>query len=463
LLLLTLDINLFFSTHILYDPIVSGEDILSASEAAALSRNQQHSSALPSTLSMHNEIRNSYTSTNSQKSASSSSSQLNQSSPMDHLVLLANQILSTLRDIILVRYRRGRSLYEIYQHFDRAQQGYFDIADFIRAAADLRIEISEKVAKLAIEMIAVDSRDYVTFGEFKVYVLDAEHAVLIGQVQSQVGQLYERYGHGFDRYILGEIWKEDILHHRQHHNQSDDEVDADIDIDVERVQDNVYLSSQEELARRQDPSHKSKSHHRQHQHHPSQHPSQHPSNHAVVHRDDLARALKKIGCNLATADMSRLLDRFDIHGNDECSVPRFMQCITQCEAWYQAQRNLQYQDQAYEEANLMRRNHSNNSSNANSNSTSTNSSNHQLSEEVLKMCEYLGIGVISEENMIWIAVDALRAPLPVNWTVQKDPEGRNYFYNILTHQSRWEHPLDPHFRNLRDRYRQRYVIIICIL
>lgn len=308
-------------------------------------------------------------------------------SHMDHLILLANQILGTLRDIILVRYRRGRSLYEIYQHFDRSGRGYFDLHDFVRATADLRIETSERVAKLAIEIMAIDSKVFVTFGEFKVYALDPEHGSLIAEVQNQLGQLYERYGKGFENFLLNEIQRESLV---------DDEGDnADMRSDI-------------------------------------------------LARDSFARLLKKIGLQLPTADLARLLDRFDIYGNDECYVDRFLTMLMQSDAWRQATRNLEYQLRAQQEANYVR-----------SRGGLLEGSDIPLAKEVIDMCEYLGIGMLSEENMIWIAVDALRAPLPVNWTVQRDHEGRNYFYNVLTNQSRWEHPLDPHFRNLRDRYRQR--------
>jgi hypothetical protein len=58
--------------------------------------------------------------------------------------------------------------------------------------------------------------------------------------------------------------------------------------------------------------------------------------------------------------------------------------------------------------------------------------------------------------MIWIAADALKAPLPISWTAQKDSNGRIFYYNHLTNQSKLEHPLDPHFRKLRDKYRQSH-------
>ncbi|KAJ1428392.1 hypothetical protein B484DRAFT_312396, partial [Ochromonadaceae sp. CCMP2298] len=69
-------------------------------------------------------------------------------------------------------------------------------------------------------------------------------------------------------------------------------------------------------------------------------------------------------------------------------------------------------------------------------------------EELISMCGYLGIRVLSEPGLLWIAADALKAPLPVSWTAQKDSGGCTYFYNHLSNQSKLEHPLDPHFRKL---------------
>lgn len=112
---------------------------------------------------------------------------------------------------------------------------------------------------------------------------------------------------------------------------------------------------------------------------------------------------------------------------------------------------LAYQDEALEEGDYLRQQL--HSLHNNPNPSGTNSL-PQLPEELISMCEYLGIRVLSEPNMVWIAADALKAPLPVSWTAQKDNSGRTYFYNHLTNQTKLEHPLDPHFRKLRDKYRQ---------
>ena len=179
-------------------------------------------------------------------------------------------------------------------------------------------------------------------------------------------------------------------------------------------------------------------------------------------------ALRKIGAVLTASELNRLVDRFDMHGMDMCSVTRFIRMIQTSEAWHHAEKILSYQEEAAEEAEYLRqqlrlrRSLQSNGGNGGGNRSEDGSIPYpadladlpELSEELISICEYLGIRVLSEQNMLWIAADALKAPLPVSWTAQKDANGRTFFYNHLTNQSKWEHPLDPHFRKLRDKYRQ---------
>lgn len=190
----------------------------------------------------------------------------------------------------------------------------------------------------------------------------------------------------------------------------------------------------------------------------------------AVQKQVFIAALRKIGAVLTASELNRLVDRFDMHGTDMCSVTRFIRMIQTSEAWRQAEKILSYQEEAAEEAEYLRQQlrlrrslQSNSSSSGGGGSRSEDGSIPypaeladlpDLSEELISICEYLGIRVLSEQNMLWIAADALKAPLPVSWTAQKDVNGRTFFYNHLTNQSKWEHPLDPHFRKLRDKYRQ---------
>ena len=165
-----------------------------------------------------------------------------------------------------------------------------------------------------------------------------------------------------------------------------------------------------------------------------------------------------------------------MHGTDMCSVTRFIRMIQTSEAWRHAERVLSYQEEAAEEAEYLRQqlrlrksmiSQGQGQGQVAQSQTSGSRSEDgaspipieladlpDLPDELINICEYLGIRVLSEQNMLWIAADALKAPLPVSWTAQKDENGRTFFFNHLTNQSKWEHPLDPHFRKLRDKYRQ---------
>ncbi len=330
--------------------------------------------------------------------------------PSDHLVLLANQILTTLRDIILARYRRGRSLREIYQHFDRDGKGYFDAVDFRQATADLRIETSEKVAMIAIRQIALDGITQVTFGEFKVFVLDSDHHLLALNIQEQLAHLLEQQGRDYGSWMMDCFWAEEES------------------LSFSDSQSRTLMAFMKDRQQ------------------------------GLISKIAFVNALKRIGLVLTPSEVGRLVDRFDLHGNEMCSALRFINMIQSSNSWKHAETVLVLQDQAIEEAAYLRQQR-----------TKGDLSGIQLpdlSEELISMCEYLGIRVLSEKDMIWIASDALKAPLPVNWTAEKDSQGRTFFYNHLTNQSRWEHPLDPHFRNLRDKYRQRYratfYVFVCV-
>jgi Ca2+-binding EF-hand superfamily protein len=322
-----------------------------------------------------------------------------QAAPTDHLVLLATQILSTLRDIILARYRRGRSLLEIFQHFDRNSKRFFGARDFIEATADLRIETSEHVADIAVGMLAIDGGGQVSFGEFKVFVLDADHKLLELNVQEQLAGLFEQQGREYQTWMGDVFWTEDEAANDSR-GGAKSVGGRERDLDAGFVTKSAFVS-----------------------------------------------ALRKIGLVLSSAEVTRLVDRFDIHGTGNCSATRFIRMVQHGSAWRHAESVLRFQDQAFEEAQFLRK------------QMSSQGTNKQLlpllSEELISMCEYLGICVLSEQNMIWISADALKAPLPVNWTAQKDSYNRIFFFNRLTGQSKWEHPLDPHFRKLRDKYRQR--------
>jgi Ca2+-binding EF-hand superfamily protein len=320
--------------------------------------------------------------------------------PSAHLELLANQILRTLRDMILERHRGGYHLLGIFRHFDRNEKSYFDVKDLVRGLADLRIETTEKVAGLMIDQLAIDSKEKVSFGEFRVFVTDEAHKLLEEEVQVQMARRLDRFGRSFQSTFHSMLVNSDSS--SPHTNNSG--------------QENHHQSAESMYG-------------------------------GFLSAEAFVSTLTQLGLHLTSVDFDRLITRFDIDGRGLCSVPRFTRMITESISWRQSLQMIVYQEEAIKEAAAARHNRT---------ASSSSQQQQRVPDAVIDMAEYLGIRVLSEPHLLWIAEDAVHAPLPINWSVQKDGKGRTFFYNHLTNQSQWGHPLDPHFRQLRDHHRRAF-------
>ncbi|GIL67073.1 hypothetical protein Vafri_20509 [Volvox africanus] len=67
-------------------------------------------------------------------------------------------------------------------------------------------------------------------------------------------------------------------------------------------------------------------------------------------------------------------------------------------------------------------------------------------DEIVAYGKYLGMDVVDDADLLYIAEWALTAPLPEGWTVHLDGEGNEFFYNAATNASTYEHPMDEHYR-----------------
>ncbi|CAE7800292.1 CEP164, partial [Symbiodinium sp. CCMP2456] len=65
----------------------------------------------------------------------------------------------------------------------------------------------------------------------------------------------------------------------------------------------------------------------------------------------------------------------------------------------------------------------------------------------LRYGRHLGIDPIAHSDLLWIAVEALKAPLPFDWTVHFDPSGKAFYYHATTGVSSWTHPMEYLFRH----------------
>ena len=74
-------------------------------------------------------------------------------------------------------------------------------------------------------------------------------------------------------------------------------------------------------------------------------------------------------------------------------------------------------------------------------------------EEMKEYAEWLGMHPVDDEQLMWIAREGLRAPLPEDWrrckTKRSDgQDGNHYYFNFRTGESIWDHPLDAKFKEL---------------
>mmetsp|Transcript_85553 Transcript_85553/g.195059 ORF Transcript_85553/g.195059 Transcript_85553/m.195059 type:complete len:392 (+) Transcript_85553:106-1281(+) len=66
--------------------------------------------------------------------------------------------------------------------------------------------------------------------------------------------------------------------------------------------------------------------------------------------------------------------------------------------------------------------------------------------ELIAYARYLSIDVVNDNDLLWIAEEALNAPLPSEWTEHFDQSDRVFYYNSSTHVSSWTHPLEYLYR-----------------
>jgi len=62
--------------------------------------------------------------------------------------------------------------------------------------------------------------------------------------------------------------------------------------------------------------------------------------------------------------------------------------------------------------------------------------------ELIAYAKYLGIDPVNDGDLLWISDEALKAPLPSEWTEHHDSADRVFYYNVHNYQTSWTHPLE---------------------
>jgi len=63
---------------------------------------------------------------------------------------------------------------------------------------------------------------------------------------------------------------------------------------------------------------------------------------------------------------------------------------------------------------------------------------------------YLGMDPVQDKDLMFIAEEGCTASVPEGWEEHVDGEGHDFYHNPSTGQSIYEHPMDVHFRNVRE-------------
>eukprot|EP01041_Mallomonas_annulata_P003023 gene3023-5927_t len=336
---------------------------------------------------------------------------------------VATRALTAIRDLVLARHRDGKRMHELFVHFERHGSGLFDANDLRRAASDLCIQLTAEEAEEAVSYLAIDGVDKVSFGEFVVFITDSEHKDLQIRVQQVIADQLEKYGVSYSERLHAAFMppKDISFSHGDGSSNNNN------------------------------------------------------NNNEFITPAMFTRSITNLDLDLSSSDINRLVARFDFHGIGHVSVPRFLRMVRDNNpSWERTLVSLSYYEIAKQEKQealrILSATAVSSSASAGKSSSSSVSSPRNgngnggtgamsassmagLDAGLVEMAAYLGIGVFSESHMLWIAAEALKAPVPAGWVVQTDKKGRTCFYNDILQVTRHDHPLDPYYRKLRDQAR----------
>jgi len=71
-------------------------------------------------------------------------------------------------------------------------------------------------------------------------------------------------------------------------------------------------------------------------------------------------------------------------------------------------------------------------------------------DDVEEYAAWLGMDLLEDSELLWIAREGLLAPLPKPWKPCQTEENDIFYFNFQTGESTWDHPCDA-------RYRQMYI------
>lgn len=78
-------------------------------------------------------------------------------------------------------------------------------------------------------------------------------------------------------------------------------------------------------------------------------------------------------------------------------------------------------------------------------------------DELEEYAEFIGIDPTKEKELLWIALEGLRTPLPPEWRACQTGDDSVYYFNFRTGESLWDHPMDEVFKKKVLQEREKIV------
>mmetsp|Transcript_530 Transcript_530/g.941 ORF Transcript_530/g.941 Transcript_530/m.941 type:complete len:1347 (+) Transcript_530:93-4133(+) len=308
---------------------------------------------------------------------------------------------TALRKAVLEKEQHRKCLRDIFAMFDQKFVRFFDSRDLQTASESaFGLQFGPITSNGLVRRMAVEGYDRVSYSDFVTFVRDPEYKILEDKLQQRIADQLEQQGREY-QYLLFTV------------------------LSQEGAPTSAVTSGDSE---------------------PDQSVKNSSPNSGLVSASSFGNSLKKLGLQLSPTEIERIVTKFDTHGTGMCSVSRFMNMLQNSEHWKFALDTLAYHEEAAEECQVVRQRMKSNARHA---------INTEFDEETLEMAEYLGIRILSEPHLLWIVSEAIKAPLPEGWSVHQDKQGRTFFFHAPSNSTRWDHPLDPHFRKLRNDGRKR--------
>eukprot|EP00759_Apiculatamorpha_spiralis_P000432 PhF_6_TR10099/c0_g1_i1/m.15715 len=67
-------------------------------------------------------------------------------------------------------------------------------------------------------------------------------------------------------------------------------------------------------------------------------------------------------------------------------------------------------------------------------------------EELHEYAQWLGMDPELDKELMWVAEEGLKAPLPKDWRPCKTDSGEIYYFNFRSGESIWDHPMDEFYK-----------------